>query len=100
MTKIKITYEGQPCRKCQTPVVDVKTGRSAPKPGFKYGYAGYFLCPNSDCKTMYMDDSRRVYASVSPPNPARPENQKEKLRREITIKMQQLLLLFKKESEL
>lgn len=101
MPKIKITHEGQPCRNCRTPVLDVKTGRTEPKPGKKYGYSGYFLCPNPECKSIYMDDTRRVYANPEAGiNNVNLSVKKQNLRQEIIVKMQQLLHLLQKEAEL
>ena len=52
----KITQVGQPCRKCNTPVV-----RKEPKSRSKgaYYFAWYLSCP--DCKTMYMVEEAKVY---------------------------------------
>lgn len=61
----KITHEGQPCRKCATPVVRQRP-RAKPKAGGAYYYEYYFLCPN--CKTMYMveEAKRRAPALMEP----------------------------------
>jgi ribonuclease HI len=48
---VKITREGQPCRKCSTPVIK-KTPRRKHKPGQTYYYEYYFYC--TGCGTMYM----------------------------------------------
>jgi ribonuclease HI len=50
-SKVKITRENQPCRKCSTPVVK-KTPTKKRKPGQTYYYEYYLYCPN--CRTMYM----------------------------------------------
>lgn len=55
--KVKITYEGQPCRKCGTPVV--KNSHNEPShSNVKYWFKYWFSCPN--CKTKYMVQSARV----------------------------------------
>ena len=56
---VKITREGQACRKCSTPVVK-KEPRRKRKPGQTYYYAYYLSCPN--CGTMYMveEAKRRI----------------------------------------
>jgi ribonuclease HI len=46
----KITEVGQPCRKCQTPVVKKKP-RGKPKPGQASYYEYYLFCP--ECETRY-----------------------------------------------
>ena len=57
----KITHEGQPCRKCSTPVVK-KVPRRKQKPGQRYYYEYYFYCPK--CGTMYMvEEAKRFYES-------------------------------------
>jgi ribonuclease HI len=48
---VKITQEGQACRKCSTPVVK-RVPRRQQKPGQTYYYEYYLSCPN--CGTMYM----------------------------------------------
>ena len=52
--KIKITHEGQPCRKCDTPVTKKYPNKQnkevSPKKRFRYEY--YYYCPK--CRTMYM----------------------------------------------
>lgn len=47
----KVTREGQPCRKCSTPVIK-KTPRHKLKPNQAYYYEYYLYCP--ECHTMYM----------------------------------------------
>lgn len=50
--------EGQPCRKCSTPVIK-KTSQQKPKGDFYYEF--YLLCPNPACKTSYtVGAARRV----------------------------------------
>jgi ribonuclease HI len=56
---VKITHEGQPCRKCSTPVVK-KTPRNKPKRDQAYYFEYYLYCPN--CQTMYMvEEAKRYY---------------------------------------
>ena len=52
----KITEEGQPCRKCGTPVVK-KIPKRKPKPGQAYYYEYYLQCP--ECQTIYMVDEAK-----------------------------------------
>lgn len=52
-----ITQEGQPCRKCGTPVVRRVPGRRK-NSGKLYVYEYYLFC--LACKTMYMVDSAKV----------------------------------------
>jgi ribonuclease HI len=60
-SKVKIVEEGQPCRKCLTPVIKKTPRKKTPKQGQSYYYEYLFLCPN--CKTMYMvDDAKRDYS--------------------------------------
>ncbi len=47
----KITEEGQPCRKCGTPVVK-KIPKRKRRPGQAYYYEYYLQCPQ--CQAMYM----------------------------------------------
>lgn len=56
--KFKITREGQPCRKCETPVVKRKPRRH-PKQDQMYYYEYYLYCPV--CHTMYMVDEAKQY---------------------------------------
>ncbi len=57
-SRVKVTYEGQPCRKCGTPVVRKAPKRHEPKRGQSYYYEYYFHCPR--CATMYMVDEAKV----------------------------------------
>jgi ribonuclease HI len=52
----KITQEGQPCRKCGTPVVK-KVPKRKQKPGQTYYYEYYLHCPQ--CQTNYMVDEAK-----------------------------------------
>lgn len=56
----KITTEGQPCRKCATPVIKKTTRRRAPKAGQSYYFEYILLCPS--CKTLYLvEDAKRYF---------------------------------------
>jgi ribonuclease HI len=50
--KIKVSQEGDACRKCGTSVIKKPTKKKEVKPGQTYYYDYFLLCPN--CKTMYM----------------------------------------------
>lgn len=50
--KTKILLEGQPCRKCNTPVVKRTPKKRAIKPNQAYYFAWYLYCPS--CRSMYM----------------------------------------------
>lgn len=50
--KTKIVAEGQPCRKCGTPVVKQTPKKKTLKPNQTYYFAWYLCCPG--CKAMYM----------------------------------------------
>lgn len=50
-TKIKVTQEGQPCRRCNTPVKKIVT-TAKPKAGQRYRYEWFLKCPN--CYTPFM----------------------------------------------
>jgi len=57
--KVKITNEGQPCRKCSTPVVK-RTPRKKPKSSQLYFFEYYLYCPK--CHTMYMvEEAKRFF---------------------------------------
>ncbi len=61
-SKIKVTEEGQACRKCGTPVVK----RSHDKPssaGQAYWFKWWFACPNPRCRTVYMVEEAKVWTS-------------------------------------
>jgi ribonuclease HI len=55
----KITREGQPCRKCSTPVVK-KVPRRSHKQGQQYYFEYYLFCPS--CQTMYMVEEAKRYS--------------------------------------
>lgn len=58
--QIKITREGQPCRKCSTPVIK-KTPRQRLKPNQQYYYEYYLYCP--DCQTTYTVEEAKRYVT-------------------------------------
>ena len=58
-----ITKEGQPCRKCQTPVVK-KVPRKKRKKSQAYYYEYYLYC--TGCQTMYMVEDAKVYIQRQP----------------------------------
>ena len=55
-TRVAIVSEGQPCRKCQTPVVK-KTAKAKPRGGRAYFFEYYLHCPK--CGTFYMVESAK-----------------------------------------
>ncbi len=55
--KVKINKEGQPCRKCQTPVQMKIPQHKKFKPNQPYYFDYYFYCPN--CNAMYMVESAK-----------------------------------------
>lgn len=59
-TSVKITQDGQPCRKCGVPV-EKRIPKTKLKPGQEYFYEHYFYCRG--CGTMYMDESAKRYVS-------------------------------------
>jgi len=66
-SKTKITQEGQPCRKCQTPVVKRSPKKKGAKASQSYYYEWYLYCPN--CRTMYMvDEAKREVRGDSGPD--------------------------------
>jgi uncharacterized protein with PIN domain len=56
--EVKITHEGQPCRKCSTPVIK-KIPKRKHKPGQAYYFEYYYQCPR--CKTMYMVEEAKRF---------------------------------------
>lgn len=50
--QIKVSEEGDACRKCGTNVVKKPTKKKAAKPGQIYYYEYFLLCPS--CNTMYL----------------------------------------------
>jgi hypothetical protein len=58
MSKVKMTHDGQPCRKCGTPVV--KRSHDGPSGSDQsYWFSYWFHC--SGCKTDYMVDEAKVW---------------------------------------
>ena len=58
-----ITQEGQPCRKCSTPVIK-QTSSKKPKGDFYYEF--YLLCPNPACKTSYTIEEAKRFVAQPP----------------------------------
>ena len=52
----KVTQEGQPCRKCDTPVVKVIPKKRDKKKAYWFAY--YFKCPACGC--MYMVEEAKI----------------------------------------
>ena len=50
--KTKMTEIGQPCRKCDTPVIKQVPKKKTVKPNQSYYFAWYLYCPG--CRAMYM----------------------------------------------
>jgi ribonuclease HI len=60
--KIKVSEEGDACRKCGTSVVKKATKKKEVKPGQTYYYEYFLLCPS--CKTIYLlEDAKRNIAN-------------------------------------
>jgi hypothetical protein len=60
LSQEKTTREGQPCRKCATPVVRRTPRRHQRKHGQCYDYEYYLYCLN--CCTLYMlEEAKRPY---------------------------------------
>lgn len=56
----KITQEGQPCRKCSTPVIKHVRRKDKPvKASRSYYYEYFFICPK--CRTYYYDKNAIKY---------------------------------------
>lgn len=58
----KMTEEGQPCRKCNTPVVKRTPKKKTVKPDQTYYYDWYLYC--SGCKSMYMVEAAKREVGV------------------------------------
>ena len=59
-TKIKMLYAGQPCRKCNTPVILQKhKAKWKPDKNQEYYYTAWLRC--TSCNTIYLIDSMKVY---------------------------------------
>jgi len=63
----KITAEGQPCRKCSTPVVKKHPKRTR-RQGQEYYFEYYLWCPN--CHTMYIVEDAKRYFDTDDHTPA------------------------------
>lgn len=59
-TRVKITSEGQPCRKCSTPVIK-KIPRKKLKHSQSYYFEYYLFCPA--CHTMYMMEEAKRFVN-------------------------------------
>lgn len=57
--KDKMTFEGQPCRNCGTPVVKRVPKKGSVKEGQSYYFSWYLFCPG--CKNMYMVEEAKVH---------------------------------------
>ena len=55
--------EGEPCRKCSTPVIK-QTSHKKPKHDFYYEY--YLLCPNPKCQTTYTVEEAKRFVEQAP----------------------------------
>jgi ribonuclease HI len=59
----KIKAEGQPCNKCNTPVIKKTRPENKPvKKGSSYYFEYYFICPG--CGTMYMVEEAKRFVSL------------------------------------
>lgn len=59
--KVKITRDGQPCRKCGTAVVKKVRNPLKPVPENQaYYFKSFFDCPK--CHNRYMNDADKVYS--------------------------------------
>ena len=57
--KKKILFEGDTCRKCDTPVIKKQTKNKEAKPNQSYCYEFYLICPT--CSTIYMVDEAKRF---------------------------------------
>lgn len=65
-TKVKILHEGQPCRRCYTPVIK-KYPRKKVKTKSLYFFSSYYLfCPS--CHTIYFLESNKKFEGHSEEN--------------------------------
>jgi ssDNA-binding Zn-finger/Zn-ribbon topoisomerase 1 len=55
--RLKITQEGQPCRKCSTPVIKRKPRK---KPSKNYYFEYYLYCPKCHATYMVEEAKRHV----------------------------------------
>ena len=59
--KYRMTYAGQRCRGCGTPVV--KRQPKKHKKNSSYSYAWYLKCPNPMCRKLFLvEDAKRMNA--------------------------------------
>ena len=56
---IKVTKEGDPCRKCGNLVIYKQPKKKELKPNQAYYYEYYFVCPT--CRTIYMVDEAKRF---------------------------------------
>lgn len=56
--RTKMVSEGQPCRKCGTPIVKRRPKKKTLKPNQTYYFEWYLYCP--ECKAMYMVEEAKV----------------------------------------
>lgn len=59
----KITKEGQPCRKCNVPVIKKIPKRKALRPGQNFYYEYYLICPR--CDTMFFIEDAKIEVQSS-----------------------------------
>lgn len=59
MKPIKITREGQLCRKCGMPVIKQEHNEPSKHPYQTYWFRFWFYCP--DCHSFYMVEKAKVY---------------------------------------
>ena len=57
--KIKHKNEGEPCRKCQTPLIKRTTKRKKRKAGQTYYFKWILCCPN--CRSIYMVEEAKCF---------------------------------------
>ena len=58
-SETKHKTEGEPCRKCQTPLIKRNTKRKKRKPGQSYYFEWYLICPG--CRSMYMVEEAKCF---------------------------------------
>jgi len=63
-SKIKHKKEGEPCRKCGTPIIK-RNSRQKNKAKKKYCFEWYLYCPN--CKAMYMVEEAKIFNQTAEP---------------------------------
>ena len=62
-TKTRVTKEGQPCRKCGTPVIKIYRKNNKVTPNQTYYYNSWLKCKG--CNTMYMLESEKVIVDAN-----------------------------------